>query len=881
MLRPKRSFRRISDGSHYIDDIVLTDTPSHHTHEDLKANALSGRQDSANTPLIVSNEEDSPPGNDEAVPNQSPPLNDKVLRPTFGIGAVLLLILAFYSTLMSGLWFVVAILQPRWGFFISTSRGLSPSTATTLTALISKTIELVSAAVFVACLGQILTRRAVARNTTGITLAELTIRNWIIQPGSIFTHFGTLLIAGRTFLGLLSLVALVATMLYTTASEALVSPKLKYGDWEVRELTVPVHSHYGNVVHAGRRCRRDLGLSMNTTADVNTLISVSIYCLSTKVGYISNRDLFTYLAPITLDIKNEVIFERSLGTTHLHDDIKIEATRMDTEYSQPEKPFQRWGRIVDNNTLSIPHPGVWEASRFASNGILQPEDLSNVGGYAIQASVVSPTINTMCVNMDKDELASLVYDAFPHSDQQNFTAWYDREKPTWGNSTSVDEIFRWGTDYGRWRPVFRSYPQNGSATLQHLPGVYPEELYDAGYVLTKGMKTGNYTLCEMRSWFSTDCSTYLDVSGIRQPVMRTRCGDDQDSYRYGQRTLQTPADKLGPKYWTIILHYWMVAVALEQPFDPEISASLPVGLMTLTKPERRPNLPTIAEVMSVYALSTLTLSALDAPVRHSWDHGNTTAESADEEYIYEFNATETFPAAIKSQEYTSGHTEDWQRLFYAVLGLTSLINILCLGYLLIHHQLVNDFTEPQNLFSLSINSPFCPRMVGSCLDGPEKEHLEVPWRISRSLDEGEYYFEAVEKREQLCNNAEILQPGDRQSINFEYKQGKISLRKSVMMFSTPIPGTTAFGDFPEAESGLFWAPLPMNFSVASVLAAAHEVAADFSVQTTTISTTNAGVIAAMAIFPLILVSSRESGGTTEAPTWPQLACCVSVPLERQ
>ncbi|KAF5013330.1 hypothetical protein FDECE_680 [Fusarium decemcellulare] len=746
MLRPKRGFSRISDGSHYIDDIVLTDTLSHNPHEDTKANILSGRQDSADTPFIGSTEEDSPPGNDGAVPNQSPPLNNKILRPTFGIGAVLLLILAFYSTLMSGLWFVVAILQPRWGFFISTSRGLAPSTATTLTALISKTIELVSAAVFVACLGQILTRRAVAQNTTGITLAELTVWNWIIQPGSIFTHFGTLLVAGRTFLGLLSLVALVATILYTTASEALVSPKLKYGAWEARELTVPVHSHYGNIVHAGRRCRRDLGLSPNTTADVNTTMAVGIYCLSTKLGYISYRDYFTYLAPITLDIKSEIVFERPLATTHLHDDIKIEATRRYPEYGQPEKAFQRWGRIVDNNTLSIPHPGVWEASRFSSNGILQPEDLSNVGGYAIQASVVSPTINTMCVNMDKDELAGLVYDAFPDSDKQNFTAWYDHEKPTWGNGTVVDEIFRWGTDYGRWRPVFRSYPQNGSASLQHFTGVYPEELYDAGYVLTKGIKTGNYTLCQMRSWLSTDCSTYLDVSGIRQPVMRTGCGDDPDNYRYGRGTLQTPADKLASKYWTIVLHYWMVAVALEQPFDPDTaSGALPVGLMALSKPERQPNLPTIAEVISVYVLSALTLSALDTPIRHSWDHGNTTAESPDEEYFYEFNATEAFPAAIKSQEYTSGHTEDWQRLFYTVLGLTLLLNLLCLGYLLIHYQLVNDFTEPQNLFSLSINSPFCPRMVGSCPDGPEKEHLEVPWRISRSLDKGEYYFEAVGK----------------------------------------------------------------------------------------------------------------------------------------
>lgn len=48
-----------------------------------------------------------------------------------------------------------------------------------------------------------------------------------------------------------------------------------------------------------------------------------------------------------------------------------------------------------------------------------------------------------------------------------------------------------------------------------------------------------------------------------------------------------------------------------------------------------------------------------------------------------------------------------------------------------------------------------------------------------------------------------------------------------------------------------WMPLLVNFSVASILAAAPEVAADFSVPTTTISTANAGVLTAMAVSSLI------------------------------
>lgn len=95
---------------------------------------------------------------------------------------VTLICTSIYSTGLSGLWLIVSIYQPQYGRGISTGRGwqIKPSTATLLAALVAKTIELTFVTIFVAVLGQVLTRRAFSRSSQGVTLAEMTMRNWVI-----------------------------------------------------------------------------------------------------------------------------------------------------------------------------------------------------------------------------------------------------------------------------------------------------------------------------------------------------------------------------------------------------------------------------------------------------------------------------------------------------------------------------------------------------------------------------------------------------------------------------------------------------------------------------------------------------------------------------
>ncbi|KAI8677833.1 hypothetical protein NCS55_00501400 [Fusarium keratoplasticum] len=471
-----------------------------------------------------------------------------------------MLLLSLYSTVLSGLWLAVAIIQPRWGFNISTTHGLSPSNAATLTALLGKTIEIASIAVFISCIGQALTRRAVVEKSAGIMLADMTIRNWVIQPGFIFTHSETLVIAGRTIFGALALLALVANVLYTTASEALVSPKLKYGEWETRELTAAVHSYYGNYVDAGVRCTHESDFIQKATDDEDKTfrVNAAVLCLSHEFNYQSTRDFLASLREDDLDVAIEHMAKvnnipRPAGYTLLHDNVAMFATRVDTEFGDVAASYERWGRIIDNVTVSIPHPGVWSASHFPDNKILQPEDLSNTGGFLIKAAVVSPTLNTLCVNMDEDELAPLVYTQFPHSEKESskisFEVWVDEEMAQWNNSTIVDDVFRWGSKYGRRRPVFEA-PPDDVRIVYHRTSHPLNGTYDAGYLLAHRGKPGaEYTLCQMRSWLSTDCSTHLEVSGVGQPIMRAHCGDDDDVYRYDPSVSKSPDRIEIPELW--------------------------------------------------------------------------------------------------------------------------------------------------------------------------------------------------------------------------------------------------------------------------------------------------------------------------------------------
>lgn len=149
------------------------------------------------------------------------PSRRNVIRRRMSWLSISILVLAFYSTAFSGVYLVAAFLKPRFGAGIGTSGGMAPSTATLLSAFFAKTIELSFVTVFVAFLGQVLSRRSLTNKAYGVTISEMSMRGWIMQPGTLITHWENVKHAGLSFLGMISLTAALMALLYTTAAESL------------------------------------------------------------------------------------------------------------------------------------------------------------------------------------------------------------------------------------------------------------------------------------------------------------------------------------------------------------------------------------------------------------------------------------------------------------------------------------------------------------------------------------------------------------------------------------------------------------------------------------------------------------------------------------
>lgn len=149
------------------------------------------------------------------------PTKSPILQRRLSWASLTILVLAIYCTAMSGLFVVIALCSPRYHNRIGANNGLAPSQASVISAIIAKTIELSYVTVFVAFLGQVLSRKAISRRSRGVSLSDMNMRMWIVQPGSLVVHWETLLYSGWSILGVLTLMATVVAMLYTTAANEL------------------------------------------------------------------------------------------------------------------------------------------------------------------------------------------------------------------------------------------------------------------------------------------------------------------------------------------------------------------------------------------------------------------------------------------------------------------------------------------------------------------------------------------------------------------------------------------------------------------------------------------------------------------------------------
>ncbi|KAG6094585.1 hypothetical protein E4U31_006198 [Claviceps sp. LM219 group G6] len=665
-------------------------------------------------------------------------------RPHSSCAFWVIFLLSLYSTSMSMLWFMVSWVQPTWEHAISTRSSLPPARATMITALLAKTIELSFVTVFITLLGQFITRKSFRkRNRGGMTLAEITMRNWIIQPGSILTHFKTVYCAGPSILGCITLMATISSMFYTTASDVMVSPKLLNSGWNRTSLSGPFDSLYANVNYVTNTCPDMFGsIPRDETND--------IACMQIQFAGQSHRNLFSFMSTWAEMKANgtsivQKLKHRPTGKHLLYENITMTATWIDTDYSNVTASSEKYGRIVNNVTMAMPHPGVYAAAITPENGIMQPAELDGVGEYTILAGVVSPAVNVMCVNMDREELAPLVYTEWPNSNRSrsHTDEWLDSVPPILGpgksenfNRTVVDEIFRWGPKFKRRPPVFPLLPI--PYNMVSSPTV---DYSDAIYILSNSSNTVNYTLCEMRSWLSPFCYTEFNSSGTSGTSMRAICEDPDAKIAYDK--LYPPGTEWAPPSsdWTHVAVEWSKSLGLHGGNrNSNNSNAHQLTQLALKTPTFLPDQPSLAEALAVFAGSTLVMSSIKTPFRHYWEY--LPPQLLKDKF-------DSFTALFSTKKYKSGHTDHWHWIFYIVLGTVALINFFCFFIIYLNKStMVTDFTEPQNLFTLAMNSPPTTQLKGSCGGGPEKGDLMVPWRVAYASTPQHYFL--TEANERSC-----------------------------------------------------------------------------------------------------------------------------------
>lgn len=430
--------------------------------------------------------------------------------------------------------------------------------------------------------------------------------------------------------------------------------------------------------------------------------------------------------------------------------------------------------------------GVYKAATNDKNNILQPSDLDGLGSYNISASVISPAVNVLCVNMNRQELAPLVYTEWPNANNTDNAAEPRQEtghpnwkedvpvvsEEEWLNSTVVDDVFRWGPSYGRLPPVFQLYPIDyNMVTNISVYNYNSTTKSDAIYILGKSPIMDDYTLCELRSWPAIQCSTQFDVSGLTGMTMAAQCAQtedffpenaedhpDQDAYvrHMGGGEIATSAD------WGDMVTGWALAIDLNGgATNSNASNARILTELALTEPQLSDALPSLAEAIAVLVSSTLITASVDTPFIHYWEYDWDNMTGL---ILPEPGALASFHARVRTQEYASWHSVDWQGIFYLVLAFTFLLNLLCLGYFC-RVGLVKDFLEPTNLFALATSRPGgqpryhqqqqypsaaampAPEVMGTPQPDKEKKRktsLAVPYRLAFKEDANHYYFEEAE-----------------------------------------------------------------------------------------------------------------------------------------
>lgn len=346
------------------------------------------------------------------------------------------------------------------------------------------------------------------------------------------------------------------------------------------------------------------------------------------------------------------------------------------------------------------------------------------------ASVPSPSINVLCSNMTNTDIVPLIDEDWLNTNglqQPDLTA-SPSTSPM--NRTSLEDVFAFGSKYNRPHPpIFPRLPKPYNTVL-NVTAQYGDTLY----ILAAAPESG-YVMCSLRAFLSPNCSTGYNASQ-QGGALYSRCEETSDPFRYGRYHKDAPTGLFNAD-WVSVAYSWAHAIALGDGINDfnATNARLLTQLIP-TSYTLDPSLPSIAEALAVLAGCTLLISSLDSPFVHYWDPATPNPT---------IPQPQSFKALLQSKQYMSGGSKPWQNVLHVVLSLTLLFNCGCLCYLIKRflskdRGLITDFTEPQNTFTLAMNSPPSQSLAGACGCGPINEQLRIRWRIRHDKEHDHYYL---------------------------------------------------------------------------------------------------------------------------------------------
>ena len=398
---------------------------------------------------------------------------------------------------------------------------------------------------------------------------------------------------------------------------AIVQPQLKFGPWQDKVVQGEVKTSFANPDYAASQCSTPI-------RPVDDPQFAGTTCLQIEHAAKSYHNYHHYMTRWSELARNgngtQDLKIRPLGTGLIDENTTVTGSWI--EFVDVAAASKKAGRIINNVTIAMPHVGLVKAARDPRNGIMQPEDLDGLGLYSIQASLPSPVVHVLCANMEREELAPIIYEAWPRlPGPVNMSSWPQqvdfKDLDSGHIKTTVDDLFHWGEQYDQKPPLFPKYPIEFNTILNNTS----RHSRDAFYLLGRGGEShrDRYVLCSLRGGQTSSCSSRYNASRIGG-TLESLCEHPDDGLAYiHSKPNATSGTTTISLDWLQIAREMGNALSLNTGVnDANASNSRLLTQLFLEEPELNVALPSPAEALAVLSSCTLLMAAKDAPFVDYW-----------------------------------------------------------------------------------------------------------------------------------------------------------------------------------------------------------------------------------------------------------------------